>query len=192
MACRLYLSGHKTKIEKSGGVILPLGAATDTPEATDLVDSEGDGQPSEGSVSFTCGPLKAGSVWKEEADDRSERRLLVLAAEATEGSELAEDPASGDGTGDCVSSACNLGDGFAPAWETPVAEEDFVSFAIIGCWAISEGPGDIGKIGMAPPPGVGGGSGGRSCFEGSAVLIWKVNVAPFPGTPVAAISPPCS
>ncbi|KAI7288106.1 hypothetical protein KC345_g305 [Hortaea werneckii] len=77
-------------------------------QAPDLVDSEGDGEPSDGSVRFTCGPLKTGSVWKEEADDRSERRLLVLAAEATEGSELAEDPASGDGTGDCPGKRLSL------------------------------------------------------------------------------------
>jgi hypothetical protein len=133
VASRLYLRGQRTSIESSGGIRLPSdkGLLPELPLfkfdeielaaeslAMDPPLSVLESLASLGSANFIGGPGTDGSGMKEEADDRSERRLLVRAADLTDGSELAEEtegdsrPISGDDAcdnGDCRYSGVNFG-----------------------------------------------------------------------------------
>jgi hypothetical protein len=64
------------------------------------------------------------------------------------------------------------------------------TLVIIGTVDGVKGPGDGGMDRVLAVPGVGGG--GASVFDGSVVLMAMVKVEPFPGTPLALMSPPCS
>ena len=88
VASRLYLSGQTTRMEYIGGIRLPGEVA---PPGTELLVSSPDADleslPDSGKASFMGGLNNVGSGMNEEADERSDRRLLVRAAEL----ELADD-----------------------------------------------------------------------------------------------------
>lgn len=64
------------------------------------------------------------------------------------------------------------------------------TFVICGIVDGMKAPGDASIDVALVIPGVGGG--GASIFDGNVVLIAMVNVDPFPGTPLALMSPPWS
>ena len=103
-----------------------------------------------GSSSF-IEALGSGTI--DDADDRSERRLLVRAVERTDGSELAEetDGEASPGDGDAVTSARNFGDGRGSP--SVGAGENFMSDDV----AVGGGPGEAAITGVLATLGVGGG-----------------------------------
>ena len=163
---------------------------------TELVDSVRSSFGSVGIASF-IGELEYEEGSNEETDERSDRMLLVRAADRTEGSELVDDSAgesrgrSGDayGDGDEAYSLKNFGDGLAITSGGIVIDGVFVNRGI-GVGVVT-GPGEKGSIGMVPTPGVGGGAGGMSSLVGSTVLMKNMKVEPLPGMPFALMSPPC-
>lgn len=107
MASRLYLRGHTTRIEYRGGLIKPLEGEGDARTVSSDCDEVSEpnegviklpgtpGLKSLGSLIPTGASAKAGSGTYEEADERSDRRLVDCARDRSEGSELAEE-AAGD------------------------------------------------------------------------------------------------
>ena len=180
VASRLYLSGETTSIENIGGAVLPPGDASNDPGLLSVsmkvpapADSSG-GDSTEltlesldscaGAVvrfgSLGSESFMFGSVENDEADERWEWKALVLAADETDGSELADEiagdsrPTSGDvpyTDGEAVCSKAYLGDGFAPSASIGMPE----LFELV-----DEKLKSTGRIGMLTPPGVGRGVGG--------------------------------
>lgn len=180
VASRAYFSGHSTKIEYIGGRRLSPGesARVVLSEPAERAGSASAVERREvvGRASLIGGvPGIDMSCTYDEADERSERKLLVRAADltdVTDGSELAEDTeaTSGDvyGDGDWLYSRAILGD--ALAWPSLCIWIDEALDGLEAVVGLGTGPGDIGRIGMVITPGVVAGGGWSRC-DGNVVLM---------------------
>ena len=132
VASRLYFNGHTTRIEYIGGVPSGDEALLETPllkfgracaaAAGPLAEAVPSGVPPfelVGNARLMGGLETDASGMNEEADDLSDRRLLVRATDLSDGSELAEEtegdslPASGEDAydrGDWRWSTANFGE----------------------------------------------------------------------------------